>query len=153
MKYGIRKPSVKKSISARTTGKLKRTVKKTVNPLYGKKGIGLVNDPKKAVYNKIYNKTTVGVGDIARSVSGGSAATHSPVHTSPITAEKPLNLGDPNVSDKRYKTNSVLFYILGLVFVFLGLVTLPIGIIFLILSVFCFMLGRTASGIVKNRRK
>lgn len=37
MKFGIRKPSLKKSIKSRTTGKLKRTVKKAVNPFYGKK--------------------------------------------------------------------------------------------------------------------
>lgn len=66
MKIGIRKPSVKKSIKARTTGKVKRKVKGAVNPLYGKKGMGLVNDPKKAVYNKVYNKTSVGVGDILK---------------------------------------------------------------------------------------
>lgn len=30
MKIGLRKPSIKKSISARTTGKAKRTVKKPV---------------------------------------------------------------------------------------------------------------------------
>ena len=48
MKYGVRKPNIKKSIKARTTGKVKRQVKKAVNPLYGKKGMGIVNDPKKA---------------------------------------------------------------------------------------------------------
>ncbi|MFR0943705.1 MAG: hypothetical protein ACLSH1_04200 [Clostridia bacterium] len=41
MKYGVRKPNVKKSIKARTTGKVKRQVKKAVNPLYGKKELGL----------------------------------------------------------------------------------------------------------------
>jgi hypothetical protein len=40
MKIGIRKPSLKKSISARTTGKLKRSVKKAVIPGYGQKGYG-----------------------------------------------------------------------------------------------------------------
>ena len=50
MKYGVRKPNIKKSIKARTTGKVKRQVKKAVNPLYGKKGMGIVNDPKKAAY-------------------------------------------------------------------------------------------------------
>ena len=59
MKFGIRKPNIKKSIKARTTGRLKRTVKSTVNPLYGKKGMGYINNPKKAVYNKIYNKTSI----------------------------------------------------------------------------------------------
>lgn len=59
MKIGVRKPSIKKSIKARTTGRAKRAIKSSVNPLYGKKGMGLVNNPKKAVYNKAYNKTTV----------------------------------------------------------------------------------------------
>jgi len=55
---GFRKPSIKKSIKSRTTGKLKRKVKAAVNPFYGKKGIGWVKNPKKAMYNKIYQKTT-----------------------------------------------------------------------------------------------
>lgn len=59
MKVGMRTPSLKKSFKARTTGKVKRQMKKSVNPLYGKKGMGLVDNPKKAVYNKVYNKTTV----------------------------------------------------------------------------------------------
>lgn len=58
MKIGMRKPNLKKRVKARTTGKIKRSVKKSVNPLYGKKGMGLVNNPKRAVYNKVYNKTT-----------------------------------------------------------------------------------------------
>ena len=64
MKIGARKPSIKKRVTARTTGKIVRSAKRSVNPLYGKKGMGYVNDPKKAVYNKIYNKTTFGVDDI-----------------------------------------------------------------------------------------
>ena len=43
MKMGMRKPSIKKSIKARTTGKVKRSIKRSVNPLYGKKGMGLIN--------------------------------------------------------------------------------------------------------------
>lgn len=62
----MRKPNLKKSIKARTTGKLKRSVKRSINPLYGKKGMGLVNNPKKAMYNKVYNKTTFGMGDISK---------------------------------------------------------------------------------------
>ena len=58
MKYGYRKPSIKKSVSARTTGNVKRIAKKATNPLYDKKGMGYINDSQKAVYNKIYNKTT-----------------------------------------------------------------------------------------------
>ena len=64
MKFGFRKPSVKKSIKARTTGRIKRTVKKTINPLYGKKGVGFIKNPKKSIYNKIYKKTSFGLSDI-----------------------------------------------------------------------------------------
>lgn len=42
MKFGMRKPSVKRSISARTTGKWKRQAKKALIPGYGKKGMGQV---------------------------------------------------------------------------------------------------------------
>ena len=79
MKYGVRKPNVKKSIKARTTGKVKRQVKKAVNPLYGKKGIGIVNDPKKAAYNAVYSRTTVGVSDVMKSASSGNG--HRPHDT------------------------------------------------------------------------
>ena len=68
MKYGMRTPNINKRISARTTGKVTRTMNKAVNPLYGKKGIGIVNDPKKAVYNKIYNKTSRSVDDSVNSI-------------------------------------------------------------------------------------
>ena len=64
MKFGMRKPSIKKSIKARTTGKIKRNAKKTINPLYGRKGIGFVKNPKKSTKNKIYKKTTFGLKDI-----------------------------------------------------------------------------------------
>ena len=58
MKFGPRKPNLKKRVKARTTGKIKRQVKRSVNPLYEKKGMGWVRDPKRAAYNKVYNKTS-----------------------------------------------------------------------------------------------
>lgn len=64
MKFGFRKPSLKKSVKARTTGKIKRKVKKSINPLYGKKGMGYIKNPKRAVKNKIYKKTTFGLSDL-----------------------------------------------------------------------------------------
>lgn len=64
MKIGMRKPSFKKSFKARTTGKLKRKIKKSVNPFYGKKGVGFIKNPKRAVKNKIYKKTTFGWQDL-----------------------------------------------------------------------------------------
>ena len=59
MKIGVRKPSLSKSLKARTTSKLKRQVKRAIIPTYGQKGTGLIKDPKRAIYNKVYNKTTV----------------------------------------------------------------------------------------------
>lgn len=64
MKIGIRKPSIKKSIKARTTGKAKRKLKKAIIPGYGKKGSGLVKNPKKSTYNKVYKKTTFSIFDL-----------------------------------------------------------------------------------------
>lgn len=66
---GFRTPSVKKSFSAKTTGSAKRKVKKAINPTYGRKGTGVIRNPKKAAYNKVYNKTTVGLSDIVSSKS------------------------------------------------------------------------------------
>lgn len=64
MKVGIRKPNIKKSIKARTTGKLKREIKSEVIPFYNQKGTGTIKEPKKAIYNKVYNKTSISIFDI-----------------------------------------------------------------------------------------
>lgn len=64
MKFGFRTPSLKKSISARTTGRLNRAIKRAIVPGYGKKGIGVTTNPQKALYNRIYKKTTIGMSDI-----------------------------------------------------------------------------------------
>lgn len=61
MKFGVRKPSFKKSIKARTTGRINRAVKRTVNPLYGKKGVGFVKDPSRSIKNAVYQRTTFSV--------------------------------------------------------------------------------------------
>lgn len=58
IKVGFRQPSINKSIKARTTAKAKRELKGMVNPLYGQKGMGWVNNPKRAFYNKTYRRTT-----------------------------------------------------------------------------------------------
>ena len=64
MKIGMRTPNFKKSIKARTTGKVKRKIKKALIPGYGKKGMGWVRDPKRAAYNKVYNKTSFSLFDL-----------------------------------------------------------------------------------------
>lgn len=63
MKIGYRKPSISKKFKSKTTARVKRATKSSINPLYGKKGMGYVNNPKKAVYNKVYNKTTKSLYD------------------------------------------------------------------------------------------
>lgn len=64
MKIGFRTPSLKKSLKSRTTSKYKRQLKFAIDPTYGKKGVGWFKNPKKALYNKIYNKTTKSIFDI-----------------------------------------------------------------------------------------
>ena len=64
----LRTPSPKKSFKAKTTGKLKRSAKKSI-PGYGQKGMGWAKDPKRAAYNHVYKKTTVGMTDAGKSSS------------------------------------------------------------------------------------
>lgn len=58
MKFGMRKPSLKKRIAARTS--LKRQIVHR-GGLKMPRGYGWVRNPKKYVYNKVYNRTTFDV--------------------------------------------------------------------------------------------
>lgn len=69
VKIGMRKPNLKSSFKARTTGRAKRAVKRAIIPGYGKKGMGWIKNPRKAAYNAVYHRTTVGVGDVARAIA------------------------------------------------------------------------------------
>ena len=147
MKYGVRKPNVKKSIKARTTGKVKRQVKKAVNPLYGKKGMGIVNDPKKAAYNAVYSRTTVGVSDVMKSASSGNGHT-SASYDAPAPVKK-------EYSDRTYNVCGIILMVLAVVLVLLGLLLLlavPVGgVAAILLGVGCFAIGRKYRQIVKER--
>ena len=57
MKFGYRKPSLKKRFAARTS--VKRLVRHSLG-VKAPKGWGWLTKPKKAAYNKIYSKTTRG---------------------------------------------------------------------------------------------
>jgi hypothetical protein len=59
MKFGFRLPSITKRIAARTS--VKRIVQNELG-LKVPRGYGWITNPKKFVYNKVYNKTTVGSG-------------------------------------------------------------------------------------------
>ena len=49
MRYGMRKPSWKKSLSARTKGRATRAIKRAIIPGYGRRGMGIFH-PKRAIY-------------------------------------------------------------------------------------------------------
>ena len=59
MKFGFRIPSITKRIAARTS--VKRIVQNELG-LKVPRGFGWITNPKKFVYNKVYNKTSVGSG-------------------------------------------------------------------------------------------
>ena len=66
MKFGLRTPSLTRSLKARTTGRLKRQVKRALIPGYGQKGMGYIKDPERAIKNKIYHKTTFSLWDVLK---------------------------------------------------------------------------------------
>lgn len=57
MKFGFRIPSIKKRIAARTS--VKRVIRHNLG-LKAPRGMGWFTNPKKALYNKVYNKTSRG---------------------------------------------------------------------------------------------
>lgn len=61
MKIGLRTPSPRKSLAARTSVKRKIRAK-----LRAPRGYGWLTDPKKALYNRVYNRTTVSMSTLVR---------------------------------------------------------------------------------------
>ena len=55
MKFGLRIPSLKKRIAARTS--VMRILRHRLG-LKAPRGLGWLTDPKRALYNRIYNRTT-----------------------------------------------------------------------------------------------
>lgn len=115
LKIGFRKPSFKKSFKARTTGKIKRSFKRSINPFYGKKGMGWLK-PKKKIYNSIYRKTTI----------------------DPIAfLKKPNKTTLKNNKFKKPRKKLVFFkYIFGVLFILSGLTLIVENIVSSILGLF-----------------
>lgn len=111
MKIGVRTPSLKKSFKARTTGRLNRTLKKSVNPLYGKKGMGYIKNPEKAIYNKVYHKVTV---DPLKPLKNGSR--NNTKRTAPES--ELVGYSFYKIETKEYICNKLLYILLA---VFLGI--------------------------------
>jgi len=55
MKFGFRTPSLKKRIAARTS--IKRMVRQKLG-IKAPRGLGWLTNPKKALYNRVYRRTT-----------------------------------------------------------------------------------------------
>lgn len=55
MKFGFRKPSLKKRIAARTS--VKRAIRHRMG-LKVPRGWGWLTNPRRAAYNRVYNRTT-----------------------------------------------------------------------------------------------
>lgn len=65
MKIGVRKPSLKKSLSARLSWK--RFLINRFN-LKAPRGWGWLSNPKKALYNRIYNRTSISLFKLIKKV-------------------------------------------------------------------------------------
>jgi len=63
MKFGMRKPSLKKMISARISPK--RFLRHNLG-LKAPRGWGWVTNPEKAAYNRIYNRTSFSIFDVLK---------------------------------------------------------------------------------------
>jgi hypothetical protein len=59
MKFGFRRPSLRKRLAARTS--LKRYVRHSLG-LKAPRGWGWITNPRRAAYNRIYSRTSFGLG-------------------------------------------------------------------------------------------
>lgn len=75
MKFGIRIPSLKRRLSARTSWK--RYLRHSMG-LKVPRGMGFATNPKKALYNRIYNKTSVSADRLLQTKGNNRTVTSSP---------------------------------------------------------------------------
>jgi hypothetical protein len=111
MKFGIRTPSLKGRISARTSWK--RYARHSLG-LKAPRGMGVLTNPKRALYNKVYNKTSVSVDSLLKTKGHKSS-------------------GIQNSSSKGFSfsllINTTIFFVLLFTF-------FPLAIIFLIYKLY-----------------
>lgn len=127
MKIGMRKPSLTRSLKARTTSKWKRQAKKAIIPGYGKKGMGWVKNPKKAMYNKVYHKTTFGFSDLFKSSKKRAKNNKQPLQ---------YDSSRQHTSNKN-KRGSFIFLIVSLILLF---IVPPLGVLLLLVNFFVFII-------------
>lgn len=68
MKFGVRKPSLRKSFAARTS--VKRMVRHSLG-LKAPRGYGWLTNPKKAAYNRVYSRTSVSFWSVLAAILKG----------------------------------------------------------------------------------
>ena len=68
MKFGLRTPSLRRMISARTSPS--RFVRHSLG-LKAPRGWGWLTNPKRAAYNRVYSRATFGIADVFRWIFGG----------------------------------------------------------------------------------
>ena len=144
MKIGMRKPSLTKSLKARTTSKWKRQAKKAIIPGYGKKGMGWIKNPKKAMYNKVYHKTTFGLSDLFKSSKKSKKKVDNNKQQSILASN-----GKKQHTSKDYKKTSLVFLIISIILLFL---IPPLGVILLFFSFMMFLIGRFTAKQEKKKK-
>jgi hypothetical protein len=70
MKIGLRKPSINKRIAARTSPK--RYIRHNLG-LKAPRGMGWLTNPRKAAYNRVYNRTSFSIDKFFKGGKGGEA--------------------------------------------------------------------------------
>lgn len=123
----MRKPSLTRSLKARTTSKWKRQAKKAIIPGYGKKGMGWVKNPKKAMYNKVYHKTTFGLSDLFKPSKKRAKNNKQPLQ---------YDSSRQHTSNKNNR-GSLIFLIVSLILLFI----VPLlGVLLLLVNFFVFII-------------
>ena len=127
MKFGMRKFSPKKRLGGAFKAKGTKSLKRMFIPGYGRKGSGWIKNPKRAAYNYLYKRTTVGLEDLFKT-SKSKNNTEKEIIEEKVDLnvvyeqikEKLLNLVTPNdielknlhkyVVDNDYVMISTLYY-------------------------------------------
>ena len=144
MKIGMRKPSLTRSLKARTTSKWKRQAKKAIIPGYGKKGMGWVKNPKKAMYNKVYHKTTFGLSDLFKSSKKKKRKVVTNKQQSILASNSKKQL-----TPKEHKEAGLVFMVLGAIFLFLFP---PLGLFLFITGFITYIIGRLTAKREKKKK-
>jgi len=144
MKIGMRTPSLKKSLKARTTSKWKRQTKKVLIPGYGQKGIGWLKNPKKALYNKIYHKTTFGLSDLLKPSKKRKKKVVTKNQQSILTSN------GKKYTAKDHKEASIVLMVLGAILIFL---LPPVGLFLLVTGFISYIIAYLTLKHEKKKQK